>query len=294
MGRSHKASARCKTSMARRCFSLSPGERAGVRGNKRINLQAACQILGWAFKGIMFSGFLVLTAFPAEIHDPASAFQSANKLYEENKFAEAASAYQKLVESGKASSALFFNLGNALFKAGQIGRAIVAYREAEQLAPRDPDVRANLQFARNQAQGPTLPPSRWQRWLGRLTINEWTMLASGTIWAWLMLLAVLQWRPAWKQAMRGWVAGLAGAAGLFCLCLAASLYESHAEKTVIVVARDVIVRHGPLDESQTAFTAQDGAELRVLDQKDGWLEVSDGGSRLGWLRRDKVVAAPGV
>ena len=50
------------------------------------------------------------------------------------------------------------NLGNAYFKSGQLGKAIAAYREAEQMSPRDPDVRANLRFARNQVQGPTLRP----------------------------------------------------------------------------------------------------------------------------------------
>ncbi len=110
--------------------------------------------------GVMLALAAILLALcPSRVmaDDFSAAFQSANKLYEENKFAEAASAYQKLVESGKASSALFFNLGNALFKAGQIGRAIVAYREAEQLAPRDPDVRANLQFARNQPNAASEP-----------------------------------------------------------------------------------------------------------------------------------------
>src|SRR5438046_2829373 len=87
--------------------------------------------------------------------DTATAFDAANKLYEQGKFAEAASGYESLVQSNSASPALHFNLGNALFKSGQIGRALLAYRQAEQMTPRDPDVRANLQFARKQAQGPT-------------------------------------------------------------------------------------------------------------------------------------------
>jgi tetratricopeptide (TPR) repeat protein len=108
----------------------------------------------------------------------AAAFDSANKLYEEGKFADAAAAYEKLAQSGETSAALYFNLGNAFFKSGQIGRAVAAYRTAQQITPRDPDLRANLQFARNQAQRPTLSPDRWQRWLGRLTLNEWTVLAA--------------------------------------------------------------------------------------------------------------------
>jgi tetratricopeptide (TPR) repeat protein len=223
--------------------------------------------------------------------DASTAFDSANKLYEQGKFAEAASAYEKLARSGENSAALYFNLGNAFFKSGQIGRAVAAYRTAEQITPRDPDLRANLQFARNQTPSPTLSPTRWQRWLGRLTLNEWTLLAAGAVWLWLLLLAVLQWRPALKPALRAYVLSLAILSVLLCACVAATLRETRFTRTAIVITRDTAVRYGPLAESPTAFTVQDGAELRVLDQKDDWLQVSTDPRRIGWLRRDQVLVA---
>jgi len=219
----------------------------------------------------------------------AAGFESANKLYEEGKYAEAATAYATLLQTGQTSAALYFNLGNAFFKSGQIGRAIAAYRLAAQITPRDPDVRANLQFARNQTQGPTLSPSRWQRWLGRLTLNEWTVFAAGAVWLWLLLLTGRQWRPGLRAALRGYVLTVAIAAGLLCGCAAAAFYETRLTRVAIVISSEAIVRHGPLAESQTAFTAHDGTELRVLDQKDEWLEVSAGPRWTGWLRRDQVL-----
>ena len=137
----------------------------------------ASAVTGFMRRGRGAGSAVLLLAWVTVVSSPAqspggvsaTAFDSANKLYEEGKFAEAVSAYEKLAQSGETSAALYFNLGNAFFKSGQIGRAVAAYRTAEQLTPRDPDVRANLQFARNQAQGPTLSPGRWQRWLGRLS-----------------------------------------------------------------------------------------------------------------------------
>ena len=236
---------------------------------------------------------VVIALFPAQ--SPAavssSAFDLANKLYEEGKFAEAASAYDTLAKSGQCSAALYFNLGNAYFKSGQIGRAIAAYRQAEQITPRDPDLRANLQFARNQTPSPTLLPTRWQRWLGRLTLNEWTLLAAGAVWLWLLLLAVLQWRPALKPVVRMYVLSLAILACLLCACAAASLCQTRFSPTAIVITRETAVRYGPLAESPTAFTVHDGAELRILDQKDEWLQVSTDPRRVGWLGRDQVLIA---
>jgi tetratricopeptide (TPR) repeat protein len=220
---------------------------------------------------------------------PADAFQAANKLYYENKFAEAASTYEKLIHSGHRAPSLYFNLGNAWFKSGQLGRAITAYCQAERLTPRDPDVRANLQFARNQTQGPSLPPDLLQRWLGKIALDEWTLLAAGSIWLWCLLVAALQFQPAWKRSMRGLLTGLAVASIALCGCLAATLYENRAVQTAVVITPEAVVRRGPLEESQNAFAVHDGAELRVLDRKDDWLLVTTDPRRTGWLRRDQVL-----
>ena len=185
----------------------------------------------------LFLALLVLAFLPecSQAAASSTAFDAANKLYEEGKFAEAATAYEKLAQSGQVSAALYFNLGNAYFKSGQIGRAIAAYRAGQQITPRDPDLRANLQFARNQTPAPTLSPSRWQRWLSRLTLNEWTLLAAGAVWLWLLLLAILQWRPALRPALRSYVFSLAALAALMCACVAAALRETRFTRTAIVV-----------------------------------------------------------
>ena len=243
--------------------------------------------------GRRLGGFLALLVLLlpllARAEISASSFEAANKLYEEGKYSDAATAYAKLLQGGQTSAALYFNLGNAFFKSGQIGRAVAAYRLAAQLTPRDPDVRANLQFARSQTQGPTLSPNRWQRSLGHLTLNEWTLLAACAVWLWLLLLAVLQWRPGLRSALRGYVIALAIVALLLCGLTGAAFYQARLSPVAIVIAKEADVRNGPLTESRTAFTAHDGAELRVLDQKDEWLEVSAGPRETGWLRRDQVL-----
>ncbi len=232
---------------------------------------------------------LLLSVHAAHAGLSAAAFESANKLFEQGKFAEAASAYETLLQSGQASAALYFNWGNACFKAGHLGRAIYAYRQAEGLTPRDPDVRANLQFARGQVQGPTLPPARYEQWLGKLSLNEWTVLAASAVWVWFLLLVLRQWKPPLKLSLRGYVTTAGALAGLLCVICGAALYLRHYAPVAIVVAHDAVIRQAPLDESQSVFTLNDGAEVRVLDQKDQWFQVTTDPRRIGWLRRDQVL-----
>ena len=218
----------------------------------------------------------------------AERFDAGNKLYEEGKFIEAASAYQSLAKSGQASAPVFFNLGNAWFKSGQIGQAIVAYRQAERVSPRDPDVRANLQFARNQVQGPTLRPTFWQRVLGKLTLNEWTTLAASSFWVFLLLLTLLQWRPALKPAFRNYVVVIGFVTAVLCGCLVAVLQQDHSHRNGIIITRDATLRQGPLNESQPVLTLHDGAEVNVLDTKNDWLQVSPDSRRTGWVQRKEI------
>ena len=221
-----------------------------------------------------------------------SAFDAANKLYAEGKFSQAAAAYIKLLQTGKESEAIFFNLGNAFFKAGRIGRAISAYQQAERINPRDPDVRANLQFARNQVQGPSLLPDRLARWTGRLSLNEWTCLASGALWLWLLLLAARQWRPALKSTFAAPLACSGALTLLLCAGFGLAFYSDHLTTRAIVVTQEAVARQAPLEESKDAFTLHDGAELNVLDQKDQWLQVKLDPGRIGWVRRESLFVTP--
>ena len=76
-----------------------------------------------------------------------------------------------------------------------------------------------------------------------------------------------------------------------CACVGATLRETRFTRTAIVITSEAVVRYGPLAESPTAFTVHDGAELRVLDQKDEWLQVNAGPNRVGWLRRDQALVS---
>jgi tetratricopeptide (TPR) repeat protein len=210
-------------------------------------------------------------------------FDAGNQLYETGKFSEAADAYRRLLMNGEASPAVYFNLGNACFRGGNLGEAVVAYRKAQELSPRDPDIHANLSFARQQVRGPRWEASRWERFLTRLSLNEWAGITCAAIWVLFSLLTVAQWKAAWKPALRPWT-WTSAAALLAAAALTTLNWHIHRNRTIaVVVVQETPVRNGPLEESQAAFTASSGAEFLVLDRKDKWLMVSAGANRTGWV-----------
>jgi tetratricopeptide (TPR) repeat protein len=226
--------------------------------------------------------------------DPAADFASANELYAKGKFAAAAALYEDILHTNGQSAALWFNLGNAEFKAGHPGLAIAAYRQAELLTPRDPELRANLAFVRTQVQGAAAPPGRWQAWLASLTLNEGTWLTAVLFWILLALLIAGQFRPAVASRLRG-VVRLA--LSLFILSgavLAWQAFNHFGSGVAVVTGAEATARTGPFDDAQSAFTAHDGAELRVLDRHDNWVQVSDGAGKIGWFSRKQVDVLPGA
>jgi len=226
--------------------------------------------------------------------DTTADFSAANRLYAEGKFPDAVAAYETILQTGWQSPALLFNDANAEFKAGHLGKAIAAYCRAEQLSPRDAELRANLAFVRNQVQGATVRESRWQNWAGALTLNEGAVLTAVLFWLTAALFIARQIRPALVPRLKN-ETRIFVALTLFSGTVLGLQAANHFSKaTAVVTADNATARSGPFDDAQSAFTSRDGAELPVLDRRDGWVQVADGAGKTGWLPVKQVEVLPGA
>jgi tetratricopeptide (TPR) repeat protein len=234
----------------------------------------------------------------AATNDWNASFDAANRLFEQRKYPEAAAAYEKLISAGARSETIYFNLGNALFKAGQVGQGIAAWRAAERMNPRDPSIRFNLQFARKQVTGRETPAGpAWQRALQVLTLNEWTVLATIALWLWFGLLALREWRPALRRTLSGYTATVGTVFLLVGVGLGAAANLQFGTHPAVVITADALVRQSPLEDSKVMHQFRDGTELTVLDRKDFadgaakqvWLQVREAAGRSGWMRSENVV-----
>ena len=252
------------------------------------------QILG-ALARARPAWLLLFFAFASRAATPIAQFDQANRLYEQGRFADAATGYQQLIASGYTSATIYYNLGNAWFKAGQLGRSVAAYRRAQQLSPRDPNIRFNLDFARRQVAGSNAPaPDFWQRVVGRFTLNEWAVLAATAFWLCFALLVLREWKPAWRRSLRSYTIAAGSLAAVTIALLALAAYQSGAVREAVVVTQEAVVRYGPLEDSRVHFQLRNGAEVEIVGRKENgsaeaWLQVRDGSKRIGWLKRNQVV-----
>ena len=244
--------------------------------------------------------FVVMTgsAWAAENTPSASStFDEANKLFEQSHFEQAAALYESLRESNPGNATLLFNLGNAHFRAGAYGQSIKAYRLAQRIAPRDPDIRFNLNFARKEITGSEIVPgSFWKKAITRLTVNEWTMLTVAALWIWFGLLAVREWRPSLKSALKGYTIGAGVLTAVLAICLASVIHYLVRTTEGVITVQEAVVRFGPLQESQVSYQLGNGSEVAIHDRKEvtstglpeTWLQISDASGRKGWVRESQV------
>jgi uncharacterized protein YgiM (DUF1202 family) len=137
-----------------------------------------------------------------------------------------------------------------------------------------------------------LPGSRWTRWVGRVTLNEWTSAAAAALALFFLVLTARRISPAFGKSSSGLAWVLAAASIWLLICLGLSINQQLWEKTSIVTVPEAVVRWGPDDESKSAFTAHDGAEMMVLSRDGNWLQVSDAARHIGWLQQKNVAQIP--
>ena len=223
----------------------------------------------------------------------------ANSRYERGEFAEAAQQYEDLLANGYGDTALYYNLGNSYLQGGDFGRAILNYLRAEELSPRNPDVRANLDRARSmtldqiETERDSLVESvsyLGRRWmtpgeLGAVALLLWTVAS-------MAIGALLVWRSTPSRIALRIVAGIMSVATLLSLALLLSMiYANPYDNTGVVTVETVDALSGPGFQYPEAFTLRSGAQVRLVDSQPGWLRVAlPGGELRGWTPAHTVEA----
>src|SRR5213076_1228498 len=123
-------------------------------------------------------------------------FAKANTEFAAGNFKAAIADYQTVVDSGEWSANLFYDLGNAYFRHGDFGRAILNYDRALRLDRHHPEADANLRIARDQTRSLELAPSALERYLNFVTANFFAVVAAIFFWLTIILL-ILQPGQAW-------------------------------------------------------------------------------------------------
>jgi len=75
-----------------------------------------------------------------------SLFKSGNSCYLKGNYRQSLKAYQQILDEGYHSAALYYNMGNASYKNGDIPSAILFYERGHRISPQDQDMIFNIRY----------------------------------------------------------------------------------------------------------------------------------------------------
>ncbi len=210
-------------------------------------------------------------------------FAKANQAYSEGRFQEAVDAYQGLIDAGRWHANLFYNLGNAWFRLGDFGKAILSYERARALDPHHPEASANLRLARDEARALELRKDRIEKYAAMATPTQYAVAAAIALWFVLFGLTRLFFSP---RRSTGRIVLIAGALAV-CALSAYALYTlengAHGHALAIVTGKDIEARLATADNASSILTLPAGSEVRVLSQRGDWIYATLPNEQRGWI-----------
>ncbi|GAN31646.1 MAG: tetratricopeptide repeat protein [Candidatus Brocadia sp. AMX2] len=213
-----------------------------------------------------------------EKYQLAAKFIAAKNIQEaDQKLKEAASHYEAILAGGFKNGQIYYNLGNTYYRQGELGKAILNYRRAGQLMPRNADLNANLRLAKGSTEDKELSneiPIAVRRiffWFFFLNQNELAIIAIflyGILMTLLFFLITLKYT--WfRKIIIGFSAGLF----VVVVSLGIKVYLEQGVNRGVIIATKCEVRYGPGEEYETKFEIHNGAECVIEDVKDEWYRV---------------------
>jgi len=221
-------------------------------------------------------------------------YQRGMQAYGDEQWSLAIQEFESILLGGYEADVLYYNLGNAYYRAGHNAGAVWAYEKALQLHPSDEDIRYNLTLANLHVQDRIAPPeiplvlrlyrgvresfttTEWVRWISLIMLLLSLFHALSRLWGW----NVLRWLI---------TPGLALAV---CMSLVAadSLIKDRTLEEGIIYAELAEVYSAPSERSTKLFELHEGLKVSIVEQGDQWyyIELMDG--KNGWIAADLLRA----
>jgi hypothetical protein len=239
---------------------------------KRILVSLAIVAVIWA----------ALTPFPDSIRVYENTNRVARMAYMQGDYTKAAESWTDLTAKAYIAPGFLHNLGNAEFKLGNLGPAILAWERAHSLDPWNRNTLANLRFARGQAA--LLPPALtwYETYSSWLPADCWLWTASLCFWGGLACLALppllARRRTAWTQA------GAVVALSAFILTVPALAGLRTRGRLGVVVAAEAPLRLTPTQDGEVLGKLSAGDTARVELMRGAYVYVRGEGDRAGWVQ----------
>ena len=219
-------------------------------------------------------------------------FDEGNKAYSKGNYEDAVMHYTKILENGRESGELYFNLGNAYYKMDQIGKSIYYYEKASVFIEGDEALNQNLNIARLKIIDKIEPIPKLFIWiwidglLQFLSIENWGWLAlflfilMSVIYAFYILYSK-------KSLFRmSWILLIIFA--FVIVVFITKIYIFETNDFGIIFEKKVAVMSEPNIGASELFILHEGTKVKINRSLDNWYEISIADGKTGWCQAGAI------
>ena len=223
-------------------------------------------------------------------------FKAANYKYAAGDFQAAIEQYESIVDSGFVSGDLYFNLGNAFYKSGQLAPAILNYERAKLYMPKDKDLEYNLAMSQQMVVDKIdlVDVFFLERWLisfsKNLSSDQWAFVGVAGFLLFIVALVMFTFSGSAGIKRTGFFLGI-----IMLLVSAVSFnYSVVAKKRIteqngaIIFSPTVTIKGSPDESGTELFILHEGTKVNVTDSVGDWNEIVLGDGNVGWIKKDAL------
>lgn len=250
-------------------------------------------------KTIMKCVLAVLLFFGAAnlyANDNMQLWNKANDAYSMGQYESALGDWLQIENAGEHSYKLYYNIGNAYYKLGSMGKAILYYEKALKLNPAGEDAKINLQIAKLQTLDKieTVPEFILTTWTkdirNMMSSNSWAYVSLGLFAVVALLMLLFKFAPTTGGRKFSFVlACVVMLFAIFAVIFSVSLrVNANSEDEAVVMLPVSNVKSAPNATGNNLFILHEGSKVEILEEAGKWLriEISDG--RQGWIQKSDV------
>ena len=216
-------------------------------------------------------------------------FADANAQYAEGNYAEAATQYEQILQE-QPTAEVYYNLGNAYFKQGELAQSILAYERALRLKPSFKDAKHNLQFAQsriidNIEDTQSFFLSNWLKAI-RNALSQRVWMVGSIV---LFIMAVVGFflfafsQTLWLRKTAFYCSVIALVVSVMACANAGSLYQRDTQRSEAIITQGIVnAKSSPDRSGNDLFTVHEGTKVEIHEVIGDWCCVHVG-NNIGWM-----------
>ena len=223
-------------------------------------------------------------------------FEEANTYFSEEKYEEAITTYEEILNSNVESADLYYNLGNAYYKTAQLPKAILNYERAILLSPHDKDIRYNLEMVNTQITdklenvGKFFLAEWFNSFKNTTKSDTWAIISISAFGLFIISLGIFFFS---RQSAIKQISFFIGIIFFFGSFFAFNFSGAQKNKlvhrdTAIIFEPSVSIKSSPSTGGKDLFILHEGTKVKILESLMEWkrVQISDGNE--GWIHSSTI------